>query len=131
MYDDVLEIIRRTAPELEMTDEEITKYIEIYADMVSKRYFGKFYNKALALFVAHYISISNIVSDEGASNSSLIAGNVIMEKEGDLQRQYSNNNGNSSSYNSGDDLLNKTIYGKLYISLRSAVRPIGMMRKCP
>lgn len=131
MYDEILELIRKIAPEFnDVADEELEGFIDVYADLVSERYFGKHYNKAVVFLVAHQLTLFNIVnsSEAGAGDSSLIAGDVLMEKEGDLQRQYGNVNTSNSE---ADSLLNKTYYGKMFISLRSALRPIGMMRKCP
>ncbi|WP_302939550.1 DUF4054 domain-containing protein [Megamonas funiformis] len=131
MYDKILDLIRKIAPEFnEITDEKLEGFIDVYADLVSKRYFGKHYNKAITFLVAHQLTLLNIASNSeaGAGDISLIAGDVLMEKEGDLQRQYGNVNTSDSETNS---LLNKTYYGKMFISLRSALRPIGMMRKCP
>lgn len=131
MYDKILELIRKIAPEFnEMNDDELTGFIDVYADLVSKKYFGKHYNKAVGFLVAHQLTLFNIAnnSEAGAADSSLIAGDVLMEKEGDLQRQYGNVNTSDSET---DNLLNKTYYGKMFIALRSALRPIGMMRKCP
>ena len=49
MYDEVLELIRKIAPEFDdINDNELTGFISIYADLVSKKYFGKHYNKAVA-----------------------------------------------------------------------------------
>lgn len=131
MYDEILELIRKIAPEFnDVADEEMEDFIDVYADLVSERYFGKHYNKAVAFLVVHQLTLFNIAnsSEAGAGDSSLIAGDVLMEKEGDLQRQYGNVNTSNSE---ADSLLNKTYYGKMFISLRSALRPIGMMRKCP
>lgn len=131
MYDKTLDLIRKIAPEFnEITDEKLEGFIDVYANLVSKRYFGKHYNKAIVFLVAHQLTLLNIASNSeaGAGDSSLIAGDVLMEKEGDLQRQYGNVNTSNSE---ADSLLNKTYYGKMFISLRSALRPIGMMRKCP
>ena len=131
MYDEILELIRKIAPEFnDVADEEMEDFIDVYADLVSERYFGKHYNKAVAFLVVHQLTLFNIAnsSEAGAADSSLIAGNVLMEKEGDLQRQYGNLNTSDSET---DSLLNKTYYGKMFIALRSALRPIGMMRKCP
>ena len=131
MYDEVLELIRKIAPEFDdINDNELTGFISIYADLVSKKYFGKHYNKAVGFLVAHQLTLFNIAnnSEAGAADSSLIAGDVLMEKEGDLQRQYGNVDTSDSET---DNLLNKTYYGKMFIALRSALRPIGMMRKCP
>lgn len=131
MYDEILELIRKIAPEFnDVADEEMEDFIDVYADLVSERYFGKHYNKAVAFLVAHQLTLFNIAnsSEAGVGDSSLIAGDILMEKEGDLQRQYGNVNTSNSE---ADSLLNKTYYGKMFISLRSALRPIGMMRKCP
>lgn len=131
MYDKILNLIRKIAPEFnEIADEKLEGFIDVYANLVSERYFGKHYNKAVAFLVAHQLTLFNIAnsSEAGAGDSSLIAGDVLMEKEGDLQRQYGNVNTSNSE---ADSLLNKTYYGKMFISLRSALRPIGMMRKCP
>lgn len=131
MYDEILELIRKIAPEFnDVADEEMEGFIDVYADLISERYFGKHYNKAVAFLVAHQFTLFNIASNSeaGAGDSSLIAGDILMEKEGDLQRQYGNVNTSDSET---DNLLNKTYYGKMFIALRSALRPIGMMRKCP
>lgn len=131
MYDKILDLIRKIAPEFnEITDEKLEGFIDVYANLVSKRYFVKHYNKAIAFLVAHQLTLLNIASNSeaGAGDISLIAGDVLMEKEGDLQRQYDNVNTSDSET---DSLLNKTYYGKMFIALRSALRPIGMMRKCP
>lgn len=113
------------APEIKNTDEEIKTYINLYADFVSEKYFGKFYDKALAFFIAHYISLDNISSENGAFDSSIIAGNVISEKEGDLEKTYAN------SKNESDNLLNKTYYGIRYLDLQKMCKPLGLLRKLP
>ena len=121
----VINKIRVIAPKIDIDDEQIKEYIELYSDFVSEKYFGKFYDKALAFFIAHYISLDNISSENGAFDSSIIAGNVISEKEGDLEKTYAN------SKNESDNLLNKTYYGIRYLDLQKMCKPLGLLRKLP
>ena len=111
---------------IDIDDEQIKEYIELYSDFVSEKYFGKFYEKALAFFIAHYITLDNIANNEnGALDSSIIAGKVISEKEGDLSRTYAQNNMENES------ILNKTYYGIRYLDLQKMCKPLGIMRKKP
>ena len=71
-----------------LTDEVISSNIDIYGDFVSVSYFGKFYEKALCYFVAHNMVLNNIVANEGSESGYLVSGNIIREKEGDLERAY-------------------------------------------
>lgn len=125
--DDVLAYFRKIAPEFEsIEDDVITDYIDLYKDIVSETYFGKLYTRALAFFVAHQIKLSNVISDSeyGSTDSSIVAGNLVSEKEGDLEKQY----GSSTSTDETNELLNKTYYGKTYLYLLSLKRPLGIMR---
>ena len=72
--DDVLKVFRVIAPEFsEMTDEEVTAMLELFAPMVSKKTFGNKYNLALAYFVAHIISLNNVyTTTAGASSDSSV-----------------------------------------------------------
>ena len=107
----ILETFRIVAPEFaEVPDEIVLANIEIYSDMVSKKNFGKFYERAVAFFTAHNMALANLVAVEGSSGSSITAGAVIREKEGDLERQY-------SETTSREDLLDKTVYGRNYLML--------------
>ena len=47
----VINKIRVIAPKIDIDDEQIKEYIELYSDFVSEKYFGKFYEKALAFFI--------------------------------------------------------------------------------
>ena len=87
--DDVLKVFRVIAPEFaEMTDEEVTEMLELFAPMVSKNTFGTKYNLAMAYFVAHIIALNNVyTTTAGASSDASVAG-VKREKEGDLEREY-------------------------------------------
>ena len=109
--DDVLKVFRVIAPEFsEMTDEEVTAMLELFAPMVSKHTFGNKYNLALAYFVAHIISLNNVyTTTSGASADNSVSG-VKREREGDLEREYAIPD--ASDYMS---LLYKTYYGRMYL----------------
>lgn len=130
--DNVIKLVRAIAPEFDgVDDEQIERLLFFYGDFVSKSYFGKRYERALALLIAHQLTLFQSISDSVAaggdsSSSSIMRGDVVMEKEGDLQRQYSGDS--SSSASASDALLSKTPYGKMYLSLLSMLRPLGVMR---
>ena len=111
--DDVLKVFRVIAPEFaEMTDEEVTEMLELFAPMVSKHTFGNKYNLALAYFVAHIISLNNVyTTTSGASADNSVSG-VKREREGDLEREYAIPD--ASDYMS---LLYKTYYGRMYLQI--------------
>jgi hypothetical protein len=111
--DDVLKVFRVIAPEFsEMTDEEVTEILELFAPMVSKNTFGVKYNLALAYFVAHIIALNGIyTTTAGASSDASVAG-VKREKEGDLEREYAIPD--ASDYMS---LLYRTYYGRMYLQI--------------
>ena len=111
--DDILRVFRVIASEYNnMTDEEVTAFIELFAPMVSKHTFGAKYNLAVAYLIAHIITLQNqYTSSAGASNNPAVAG-VKREKEGDLEREYAIPD--SSDYMS---LLYQTYYGRFYLQL--------------
>lgn len=126
IYDDVIKIIRTVAPELAaITDDTLKANLDIYSDFVSKKYFGRFYIKALAFFIAHQLTLTTAIENEGADGSYFSAGTVTMEKEGDLQRQYSRSN---NSLSTGDDLLTKTYYGQMFLQIKRSLSPLGLTR---
>lgn len=111
--DEVLKVFRVIAPEFaNMTDEEVTAMLELFAPMVSKNTFGIKYNLALAYFVAHIIALNGIyTTTAGASSDASVAG-VKREREGDLEREYAIPD--ASDYMS---LLYKTYYGRMYLQI--------------
>ena len=119
-----LEVFRLVAPEFaEITDEVVLANIELYSDLVSQRNFGRYYERAVALLSAHYMALANIAAVDGSSGSSITAGAVVREKEGDLERQY----GESANSN---DLLAKTLYGKQYLDLRKmCIIPVTVRKR--
>lgn len=109
---DVLAVFRIAAPEFsEVEDATILANLDFYADLVSRKNFGRFYERAVALLTAHYMALANTAAQEGSGSSSITAGAVIREKEGELERQYSEST-------DGNELLAKTIYGQQYLALR-------------
>lgn len=113
-----LELFRKIAPELDtLDDEEVNDVLCFIGDIVSKKQFGKVYDRAVALLTAHQLTLQNIIRNDenGGAATSITAGAVTSEREGDLQRSYG---GVSSSSNAADDLLKKTVYGLQYLALR-------------
>ena len=111
--DEVLKVFRVIAPEFNnLTDEEVTAMLELFAPMVSKNTFGTKYNLALAYFVAHIIALNGVyATTQGSSTDGSVAG-IKREKEGDLEREYAIPD--ASDYMS---LLYKTYYGRMYLQI--------------
>ena len=111
--DEVLKVFRVIAPEFNnLTDEEVTAMLELFAPMVSKNTFGTKYNLALAYFVAHIIALNGLYATaQGSSTDGSVAG-IKREKEGDLEREYAIPD--ASDYMS---LLYKTYYGRMYLQI--------------
>lgn len=111
--DEVLKVFRVIAPEFNnMTDEEVTAMLELFAPMVSKNTFGTKYNLALAYFVAHILSLNNVYATVAGSSADGSVAGVKREKEGDLEREYAIPD--ASDYMS---LLYKTYYGRMYLQI--------------
>lgn len=111
--DEVLKVFRVVAPEFNnMTDEEVTAMLELFAPMVSKNTFGAKYNLALAYFVAHILSLNNVYATVAGSSADGSVAGVKREKEGDLEREYAIPD--ASDYMS---LLYKTYYGRMYLQI--------------
>ena len=111
--DEVLKVFRVIAPEFNnLTDEEVTAMLEMFAPMVSKNTFGTKYNLALAYFVAHILALNGVYATaQGSSTDGSVAG-VKREREGDLEREYAIPD--ASDYMS---LLYKTYYGRMYLQI--------------
>ena len=110
--DEVLKAFRMAAQEFkDKSDEDVTAMAEFYADFISKKSFGKFYTRALALLIAHEYALSDIASVYGSSSTALSSGAVRMEKEGDLQREYQVEGQEQSLYA-------KTVYGRKFMDFK-------------
>lgn len=116
-----LEIFRKIAPEFkQIPDDEVQGMLDLAGDILSKKRFGKMYDRAVALLAAHQFTLQTMIAnDENAgAATSLTSGALVSEREGDLQRSY----GGMASSSSGDDmdsLLKKTVYGLQFLALRS------------
>ncbi len=113
------EKLRKLAPELkDVPDDTVQMVLETAEDMVSRKQFGKLYERACLLLAAHYLTLWKQIGQEGsAAAASLTAGEVTSEREGDLQRSYG---GAASGYTSPTEkALAKTLYGQWFLSLRS------------
>ena len=123
---DLIQAFRLTIPAMaDVTDLELTSDIEAYRDYISEKVFGKLFPKALAYFIAHMRTLNGMVasamaSGGGAGDPTFSAGTLTREKEGDLERSYSDG---ASSVSSGDsdELLKKTIYGQMFLQLKEMV----------
>ncbi|SHI61984.1 Protein of unknown function [Anaerovibrio lipolyticus DSM 3074] len=120
----ILEIFRVIAPEFkDVPDATVQANIDIYADMISRANFGKYYERAVAFYTAHNMALSNIMTASGSSSTDVTGGAIIREKEGDLEHQFAE--GRTSS-----DLLNKTVYGKQYLDLmRLCIVPVTIRKR--
>ena len=97
----ILVTFRAIAPEFTaavVSDESAIAEFSLVADFVSESKFGPFYNKAIAVYAAHLLKLNEVAADDGSSGGTITAGGIIMEKEGDLQRQY----GTSASTSAAD-----------------------------
>lgn len=114
-----LEMFRFLAPELaDIPDERVSLELELQGDLLSHKAFGKYWERAVVYLSAHHLTLSQLIQTESAGSSSITGGRLVMEKEGDLQRQYSAGNSGSGSETDGDELLRKTAYGVLFLGLR-------------
>ena len=111
-----------------VSDEELASDIEVYRYYVSEKRFKRLFPKALAYFIAHMRTLNDMIANAVASGSNagdpvLNAGALTSEREGDLARGYSSGGSDSSSGSSSDsdEVLKKTMYGKLFLQLRAMV----------
>ena len=132
--EEIIKIFRLTIPAMPedvVSDEELAVDIEFYSDYVSERVFGKLYPKALSYFIAHMRTLNDeivsVVSAGGtAADSSLLSGTITSEREGDLQRSYASPTSSSSS--DYEALLQRTIYGQLFLQIRAMVAMSATIR---
>lgn len=132
---ETIDIFRIVAPEFKSIPDEdeydddtgdvkqygVNTYIDLYADLISKKRFGSLYNKALAYLVAHKMKMSGLGEDSGFG------------KIGDSLRVGSYSEGETSvSFSTGQSINLQvdaeyalTSYGIEFLNLRRlAVIPI-------
>lgn len=134
---DILKIFRiigtefRDVPDEDILDEEgnvvtygLITYINLYKDEISRKRFGKFYNKALAYLIAHNLKMLGY-GDAGLAGSGAALGDslrVSSYSEGETSISFSNS-GNVSS--NPDEEYGLTVYGVEFLKLRKyAIIPI-------
>lgn len=121
MNDEILNLFRTLAPEFDAEtypDAVIESRIEIYKDFCSQKRFGRFYARAVALLIAHFLTLEKTVAEDGAASGFITGGGLTGEKEGDLQRNFGAVTSSSSSDNP-DALYDKTVYGKMFLQIRA------------
>lgn len=121
MVDDAkfLETFRLLAPDLaDATDDLVLAYRKLAEPMISESKFGDLYPQALVYLTAHRMAYQNLIAEGGSSSGAVIAGNIISEKEGDLQRSYGSAGSGASGSGSGADAYDKTAYGILFKQIR-------------
>ncbi len=124
MNGEILAVFRIIAPQFSgFTDEEILAKIEVYHDFCSRKRFGQYWQRAVALLVAHYIALEVLSESDGdgttgVSGGKVVGGGITSEKEGDLQRSYGSTAVSSSS-DDPDALFDKTLFGKMFLQLRA------------
>jgi len=119
-----LSLVRKFAPEFQdVSNDDIYAEIDLYSDMLSESYYGPFYDRALAYFVAHQMTLEGVAKEDGVDDSYLTAGAVLQERLGNSSRQYE-----SSGTSYSDALYGKTYYGRMFLQIRNMRRIPGMTR---
>ena len=114
-----LKIFYALCPDLaDVSEETVLVYRDMAAPMISESKFGDLYPQALVYLTAHRMAYQNLIAEGGSSSGAVIAGSVISEKEGDLQRSYGSAGSGASGSGSGADAYDKTAYGILFKQIR-------------
>jgi len=116
-----IEIIRLIGTEFDMIDDEtIEQWIEFVRPLVSRKQFGKLYERALALRVCHSMKINGLGESALGDLASVGGGG-----SGGVSVASVSDGGTSLSFNSGagswmyaDAELTLTNYGLQYLQLR-------------
>jgi len=128
MNGEILAVFRVIAPQFSgYTDEEILAKIEVYHDFCSRKRFGRYWQRAVALLVAHYIALEVLSESDGdgatgVSGGKVVGGGITSEKEGDLQRSYGSTTVASSS-DDPDALFDKTFRENVFATSRDVHNP--------
>ena len=114
-----LKIFYALCPDLaDVSEETVFVYRDMAAPMISESKFGDLYPQALVYLTAHRMAYQNLIAEGGSSSGAVIAGNIVSEKEGDLQRSYGSAGSGASGSGSGADAYDKTAYGILFKQIR-------------
>lgn len=124
-----LELFRQMAPELaDIPDDRVQLELDFQGDAVSRDKYGKYWERAVIYLAAHSLTLSQLIQSGSAGSAAITGGQIVMEKEGDLQRQYGSGTAGGSASGDGDSLLRKTAYGLLFLSLRDMLIVPAMTR---
>lgn len=110
-----------------MSDEEIEAWVEFITPLVSKKQFGKLYDRARALLVCHKLKMAgygdNALGELGKIGNSFVASSV---SDGGSSISFANAGGANTALNAEFGL---TIYGMQYLQLlKMVVVPINITR---
>lgn len=97
------------------TDDQVLAMIELARPHVSASRFGSFYGQAVALRTGHMFAMQALVAAEGSTAALVVGGDLISEKEGDLQRSYAQYMNSQKP-----DNLDRTYYGRELKALAKA-----------
>lgn len=128
--DDAVRIFRLVAPEFSSIPDEdyvwpdgklqygIKTYMELFADEISCRRFGKSYAKALAYMTAHRLKMMDMSDDAGSDGlgSMALGLRIASASEGETSVSFGSGGLASSSDPDADYAL--TIYGLEFLKLR-------------
>ena len=134
----VLDIVRLVAGEFgDIPDDEVQKWIDFCAPMVSRKRFSNLYEQALAFLTAHNMKLSSVGQVQGDDPLAEVAEigvaglmRVGSYSEGGTSLSF---NTNVSQYTMTDAELSLTPYGMRFLSIRrmrilpivSAGEPVG------
>lgn len=129
---EALKIFRIVAPEFAaIPDDDVTgedgsttygvnTYLELYADQISVKRFGKFYAKALAYLTAHKLKMMDKGDDDGFGSMGA-ALRIASASEGETSVSF----GSTVNTQDTDSEYGLTIYGIEFLNLRRmAIIPI-------
>ena len=125
----VIEMIRLVSGDEfdSVSDADIEKWIEFVLPLVSKKQFGKLYERAIALLVCHKMKMSGLGTDSlgelGKIGNSFIASSV---SDGGSSISFANSSGGNIVMNAEYGM---TLYGMEYLQLlRTCIVPINISR---
>jgi len=116
---------RKIAKEFEETaDEDVLTIFSFVYGLVSEKRFGKRAAGAVALLMAHQLTLEAMISTDGAAGGAVTSSGVTSEKEGDLSRSYGAVSSGGSDF---DSWLKKTVYGQMFLAMRAmCVVPVSI-----
>lgn len=110
-----LEIIKQTMSEFaDVSDEKIELFVSLSESLISERKFGKLYQQALALLVAHKMKMAGLGSTVGVGKIGDTIG-LSSVSEGETSVSFSNSQSGNLDTNAEYGL---TVYGMQFLSLK-------------